>query len=613
MKNGYEAMSSLSQGIPLTNLSKPDVKDSSTDKGVSRPVPDSHPHSHDSLDLKSNVSFNDARSASTASAQSTLDKHFGPRPELTAGTARHPGDGGTLTATDHHSLSFGNIFHNVLDVGATLAGGVKDAAVNAAVGVAHGVENVAVGAAHGIEHGAEWAYEHPEEAAAIAVVGTAAVGAVVLTGGAALALPALEVGATAVAAAATSSAAATTLEVAGMGIAAYGTVKAAVDVTQHGELSTLMDQQNHSPEQVEAARAQLKEDTGSALLNDSLLGVGLAAKGIVGARIGAKAAAATEGGVKAANATAGTSEAGERAAEVAKLAHKGSAAGSNLADGRLSVRGDSLASSAHVDVLQGTMKYADGTSRDVFFHAEEMEYGRISPAATAARLQKEQGSFQLNKIIGFDQSYPESQSMTATINGQVNKGWIQEAAGKPLEGVLKERALSQFGTTSNMNEDVAKILENDPALRSKVEDAVVERIVYGDKDIGAKNLGVSTSEAGTQVRNFDMGEGYSTNVVDYAPSLSSYQNSLTTIGLQNAMSGRPLSAEMTQKLAEFVAKYGDANGAERLSQATGLSAEQTTGVVARARLLAADGKLPTVDPKINDPDNISFYRIVDSH
>jgi hypothetical protein len=240
-----------------------------------------------------------------------------------------------------------------------------------------------------------------------------------------------------------------------------------------------------------------------------------------------------------------------------------------------------------------------------------MEYGKISPAATAERLQKEQGSANLNRIIGFDGSYPESKALTATVNGKVNNGWIQEAAGKPLDGVLKERAMAQFGTTSQMNEDVPKILDSDPALRTKVEDAVVERIVYGDKDIASKNIGVSGSAGAPTVRNFDMGEGFSPDAADHAPTLSSYQESLTTIGLKNAMSGRPLSAEMTKKLGDFAAQYSDAGGAARLSQSTGLSTEQTTGVLARVQALLKDGKLPTVAAKVNDPENISFYRMLD--
>jgi LysM repeat protein len=308
--------------------------------------------------------------------------------------------------------------------------------------------------------------------------------------------------------------------------------------------------------------------------------------------------------------TAKPSEIGQTK-DAANVAEKSSASTHNLGDGQLQITGDSHASSAHVDVRPGSETYPDGSTKDVFFHSEEMKMGKLSPEATAARLQNEQGSAKLNKIIGFNDSYPESQAATAVVNGKAETGWIQEAVGKPLESLLKERAQTEFGTTSRMNEDVAKILDSDPALRSKVEDAVVERIVYGDKDIGAKNIGVSADGSGTSVRNFDMGEAFSTDVVDHAPSLSSYQNSLTTLGLQNSMSGRAISPEMTRKLSEFVGEFGDVTGAERLSQSTGLSAEQTAGVIARTRLLVFDGKLPTVDPSLNDADNIAFLRSLD--
>jgi len=614
-----------------------ETRDVTADKGDQKTLAPSHPYN--SLDLYCNDTFYHAAAATLKAADSTLKDHFGTpaisgeansskiadKPAAPAGTATGteaapkvapaPAESSKPIAAEPHDLTFGNIFDNVLDVGATLAVGVKDAAVNTAVGVAHGVADAAVATGRGIEKGAKWVGDHPLEAAGIAAVGVAVVGAEVVTlGGATPVLGALAAGGGAAAAFATSDAVATTIAVVGTGLAAAGTVKAGIDVSQHGELSTLMNQQNMSPEQVQAARALLKDDTGGPLLNDSLLGAGLLVKGLIGARAAGKAVVVAENGSKAAQSAEGSTELATNATDAAKLATKatdGSSKAFNLDQGKVNIQNESLASSAHVEVKAATITHPDGTTSDAYFHSEEMEYGKISPAATAERLQKEQGSANLNRIIGFDGSYPESKALTATVNGKVNNGWIQEAAGKPLDGVLKERAMAQFGTTSQMNEDVPKILDSDPALRTKVEDAVVERIVYGDKDIASKNIGVSGSDGAPTVRNFDMGEGFSPDAADHAPTLSSYQESLTTIGLKNAMSGRPLSAEMTKKLGDFAAQYSDAGGAARLSQSTGLSTEQTTGVLARVQALLKDGKLPTVAAKVNDPENISFYRMLD--
>jgi hypothetical protein len=615
-----------------------ETRDVTADKGDQKTLAPSHPHS--SLDLHSNDTFNHAAAAPLKVADSTIKGHFGTpaisgeansseianKPAAPAGTApgaeaapnaaTPPAESSRPIAGEPHHLTFGNIFHNVLDVGATLAVGVKDAAVNTAVGVAHGVEDAAVATGHGIEHGAKWVGDHPLEAAGIAVVGVAAVAAEVVTlGGATPALAALAAGGGAVAAFATSDAVATTLMVVGTGLAAAGTVEAGIDVSQHGELSTLMNQQNMSPEQVQAARAQLKDDTGGALLNDSLLGAGLLVKGLIGARAAGKAVVVAESGSKAAQSAEGSTELAKNATDAAKLATNatdGSSNSLNLDQAKVSIQGKSLANSAHVEVKAATITHPDGTTSDAYFHSEEIRYGEVSPAATAERLQNEQASFKLNRIIGFDGSYPESKAFTATVNGKVNNGWLQEAAGKTLDGVLKERAMAKFGTLSQMNEDVPKILDSDPALRTKIEDAVVERVVYGDKDIASKNIGVSGSDGASTVRNFDMGKGFSPDVASHTPTISSFQESLTTIGLKNAMSGRPLSAETIKKLSDFAAQYSDAGGAARLSQSTGLSTEQTTGVLARVQALLKDGKLPTVAAKLNDPENIAFYRSLDN-
>jgi hypothetical protein len=308
--------------------------------------------------------------------------------------------------------------------------------------------------------------------------------------------------------------------------------------------------------------------------------------------------------------------AGGTTAEVAKetgkiIATTGEVAKeSALTEGKLTLSTESSSGSTHADVHAGKLTNADGTVHDVYFHGEEG-----TAEATAARVAKEQAGEKLNGMIGFENSYPESQAVKIEVGGETRSGWIQEAAGKPLESELRSRAVEQFGTTTHMDQDVAKILANDPVLEKQVEQAVVERLVYGDHDIATRNIGV-TSGAGadgqsgvTAVRNFDLGEGFSESTT---PELHSYQNNLSTIGLQNAFSGKPLSQGVRETLRTFVSRYDNPAGLEALRQ-TGLSDGQLQGVVGRARWLADRGSMPEVDPKINDPENISWYRMLEEH
>ncbi|MBU6452637.1 MAG: hypothetical protein KGS72_12700 [Cyanobacteria bacterium REEB67] len=322
--------------------------------------------------------------------------------------------------------------------------------------------------------------------------------------------------------------------------------------------------------------------------------------------------AGTEGGAEAGTVTGGT--AGGASTEVAKetgkiIATTGEVTKeSALTEGKLTLSSESSSGSTHADVHAGSLTNADGNVHDVYFHGEEM-----TPEATAARVAKEQAGEKLNRIIGFENSYPESQAVKIEVGGKTRTGWIQEAAGKPLENELRARAAEQFGTTAHLDQDVAKILAQDPALEKQVEQAVVERLVYGDHDIAARNIGV-THGAGaegqtgaTTVRNFDLGEGFSESTT---PELHSYQMNLSTIGLQNAFSGKPLSEGVRETLRNFVSNYDNPAGLAALRQ-TGLNDAQLQGVVGRARWLADHGTMPEVDAKLNDPENISWYRMLE--
>ncbi|HEY9683481.1 MAG TPA: hypothetical protein V6C86_18025 [Oculatellaceae cyanobacterium] len=267
----------------------------------------------------------------------------------------------------------------------------------------------------------------------------------------------------------------------------------------------------------------------------------------------------------------------------------------NLTEGKLKLASESNASSTHADVRSGTLTHADGTIERVFYHANE-----ITPEDTAARLTKEQAGAKLNRMFNFSGRYPESEVVGASVSGHPGEGWLQEAAGAPLEGELKRRAIAQFGSTTNMDQDVAKILQADPKLAHNIEEAVVERVVYGDADIGSRNLGVTENG----VRNFDLGEGFHTNT---EPEISSFQQNLTTIGLQNAMSGREISADIKTKLSDFLQHYDNPTGMDQL-RTTGLNDEQINAMLSRTRKLVETGKLPEVDPKINAPDNVEWWR-----
>jgi hypothetical protein len=343
----------------------------------------------------------------------------------------------------------------------------------------------------------------------------------------------------------------------------------------------------------------------SDLQNAGAVGINVAA-GIAGGFAGSYAA----GAYAAADSSAAGAGSGDSQAAAPKFTTGNVSAASDdgapdsvLTNGKIILKNVSEAKYTHAEVNAGQLTSPDGTVQDVYFHGNE-----ATPGATAVRLGNEQAGFSLNRIIGFDNSYPESQAVNID-DGEIlpAQGWLQQSAGNSLESELRTRAMQQFGSTSGMDQDVTKILANDPALHAKVQQAVVERLVYGDNDIAAANIGVAGQGSDAAVSNFDLGHAFGDNTI---PTLDSYQGSLTTVGLQNAVSGRPLSPEISEILNNFLTKYDTPTGLADLRQ-TGLSDSQIQGVIGRTNWLVKNGSFPEADPSINDPNSISMYRAVE--
>jgi len=159
------------------------------------------------------------------------------------------------------------------DIALTTAEGAADAALNLSKGVGKDIEKGATAAAGGVEDGVQWVYHNPGKTAAIVGAGAALVAATVATGGLDVIVPALATGLAAAGSMLTSSAAVGAMEVAGMATATVSTGEAIKNVVNHGELGVLFNG-NTTEQQKNAARQQLKADTGEAVLNDLVIGAG---------------------------------------------------------------------------------------------------------------------------------------------------------------------------------------------------------------------------------------------------------------------------------------------------------------------------------------------------
>jgi hypothetical protein len=180
-------------------------------------------------------------------------------------------------------------------------GNVEDVGLAIAKGTLKSAKDTLVSVEHGIETGAEWVYHHPGKAAAIVGGVIVAVGVEVATGG--VATPFL-------AAAATSLMPA--VEGAGLIYTAVKVAKTVDNVAKHGELGTIMHQQELNKTasgraRVEQAKEQLGKDTGGTTLILVTAGVGAAITKLPifsrSAAAGAETATSAAGGEATATAT----------------------------------------------------------------------------------------------------------------------------------------------------------------------------------------------------------------------------------------------------------------------------------------------------------------------
>ncbi|MBZ0189220.1 MAG: hypothetical protein K8F91_23450, partial [Candidatus Obscuribacterales bacterium] len=276
-----------------------------------------------------------------------------------------------------------------------------------------------------------------------------------------------------------------------------------------------------------------------------------------------------------------------------------SAAEKDLSKGRLTLDGEVHPESRRTEVYPGKIETADGRHIDVVFHNPEH-----TVQAQAERLRNERAGHELSNIIGFESKYPATVERTSTINGNSVDGWVQESSGSSerLQDHLRHRTVERFGRVDGFDEDLPRLLKEDPALKSRLEEAIVERMVYGDHDINLHNIAMS--EDGT-IRNLDLGEAFKTNPT---AELSTFRHSLLDTGLHKSFAGEEISEPLRQKLSAFAKQYEDVASQSELASRLNLSEEQVSAVVSRARQLAETGKFPDIDPNMVDADSLDFWR-----
>src|SRR5262249_1683614 len=190
-------------------------------------------------------------------------------------------------------------------------------------------------------------------------------------------------------------------------------------------------------------------------------------------------------------------------------------------------------------------------------------------------------------LMNFDNGFPATVARDYIADGQLQRGWVQEKCGEPFE--VRIRALAKERHGSDSNDAVVALIMNDPRLKQSVEEASVERLIYGDLDHNLRNLVMEDTPNGLKVRNVHLVSAFPRT---RAPIWWANDPLKLSHHLHVAFGDAPLSATTVSKIHDFVLKYDSAAGRGQLAN-LGLWSSEIEGVLSRARWLGEHGRFPS--------------------
>ncbi len=131
-------------------------------------------------------------------------------------------------------------------------------------------------------------------------------------------------------------------------------------------------------------------------------------------------------------------------------------------------------------------------------------------------------------------------------------------------------------------------MDEDLKLRRAVEQAYLERMVYGDEDAHSLNLLLKRTTDGVKVVNIDLDHGFSSNPL---PEMITSSAHGVNKDLFEYFQKKAISPEFHEKLSDFVKKYDNDAGRKEL-QSFGLSKVEVDAMLSRTRSLVEKGKFP---------------------
>lgn len=233
------------------------------------------------------------------------------------------------------------------------------------------------------------------------------------------------------------------------------------------------------------------------------------------------------------------------------------------------------------------------------------------------KFERSQQAAAMHDLMGFEHGIPQVAERTITVipteakagstgnpKPELRTIWLEQKAGENIEDGMRRMAREKYGEKNDTDEHVVQLLNEHPALKERLEDAILERILNGDLDLTAGNMvfersGTSPTDP-APIQNID--HALSFTPVE-AASWSSNAAFWITDSLRRVFGEQPLSQKNQARVTSFLHQYSSPAGQSVAVQRSGLHPEQVSAYVSRAKDLLKNGYpkvLEMMDPKYDE-------------
>lgn len=236
------------------------------------------------------------------------------------------------------------------------------------------------------------------------------------------------------------------------------------------------------------------------------------------------------------------------------------------------------------DLRWGTLHYSDGSTRRIVIHVEDIDAVRLErnePPQIGERYRKELAAADLSQhLFG---TYPAIARRVIEIEGIGSRDvWIQDAELLPKPNKLDDvehEYPSEIAMDLQDFIDLEGNPEEYPRLQENLEDALLERIIFGDDDVKYENLTVDISNPEFNVYNIDADRHFG---LHEDPALRKNGDASGAVRLARIFAGKPVNSERLAKIEQFYKKF---SSEPKLLEDMGLLREEANAVLVRAERL----------------------------